>query len=76
MELKNFQKQVISDLNRYCELLNSTNSVVKAYNDYWLEKGVRVGFDAIPTKIRLKTRHTFVSKCLRVVAKPFWRAIR
>ena len=36
MELKNFQKQVISDLNRYCELLNSTNSVVKAYNDYWL----------------------------------------
>ena len=49
MELKNFQKQVISDLNRYCELLNSTNSVVKAYNDYWLEKGVRVGFDAIPT---------------------------
>ena len=34
MELKNFQKQVINDLNRYCELLNSTNSVVKAYNDY------------------------------------------
>lgn len=50
MELKNFQKQVISDLNRYCELLNSTNSVVKAYNDYWLEKGVRVGFDAIPKR--------------------------
>ena len=49
MELKNFQKQVINDLNRYCELLNSTNSVVKAYNDFWLEKGVRVGFDSIPT---------------------------
>ena len=48
MELKNFQKQVIVDLNRYCELLNSTNSVIKAYNDFWLEKGVRVGFDAIP----------------------------
>ena len=48
MELKNFQKQVIGDLNRYCELLNSTNSVIKAYNDFWLEKGVRVGFDAIP----------------------------
>lgn len=49
MELKKFQKQVISDLNRYCELLNSTNSVVKAYNDFWLEKGVRVGFEAVPT---------------------------
>lgn len=40
---------MISDLNRYCELLNSTNSVVKAYNDFWLEKGVRVGFEAVPT---------------------------
>lgn len=49
MELKKFQKQVKSDLNRYCELLNSTNSVVKAYNDFWLEKGVRVGFEAVPT---------------------------
>lgn len=49
MELKKFQKQVIGDLNRYCELLNSTNSVVKAYNDFWLEKGVQVGFNSIPT---------------------------
>lgn len=49
MELKRFQKQVIGDLNRYCELLNSTNSVVKAYNDFWLEKGVQVGFNSIPT---------------------------
>lgn len=49
MELKKFQKQVICDLNRYCELLNSTNSVVKAYNDFWLEKGVQVGFNSIPT---------------------------
>ena len=49
MELKKFQKKVLNDLNRYCELLNDTNSVVKAYNDFWLEKGVRVGFDSIPT---------------------------
>lgn len=48
MELKNFQKQVIADLNRYCELVNVTNSVVKAYSDFWEEKGVRVGFDTIP----------------------------
>ena len=48
MELKNFQKRVISELNRYCELVNTTNSVVKAYSDFWEEKGVRVGFDTIP----------------------------
>ncbi len=48
MELKNFQKQVLSDLNRYCELVNTTNSVVKAYSDFWEGKGVRVGFDTIP----------------------------
>ena len=48
MELKNFQKRVISDLNRYCELVNTTNSVVKAYSDFWEEKGVRVGFDTLP----------------------------
>lgn len=48
MELKRFQKQVISDLNRYCELLNSTNSVSKAYTDFWAEKNVHVGFGAIP----------------------------
>lgn len=49
MELKRFQKQVISDLNRYCELLNSTNSVSKAYTDFWAEKNVMVGFGGMPS---------------------------
>lgn len=49
MELKRFQKQVISDLNRYCELLNSTNSVSKAYTDFWAEKNVIVGFGGMPS---------------------------
>lgn len=49
MELKKFQKQVISDLNRYCELLNSTNSVSKAYTDFWAEKNVIVGFGGMPS---------------------------
>lgn len=49
MELKRFQKQVISDLNRYCELLNSTNSVSKAYTDFWAEKNVTVGFGGMPS---------------------------
>lgn len=49
MELKRFQKQVISDLNRYCELLNSTNSVSKAYTDFWAEKNVMIGFGGMPS---------------------------
>lgn len=49
MELKRFQKQVISDLNRYCELLTSTNSVSKAYTDFWAEKNVIVGFGGMPS---------------------------
>ena len=48
MELKRFQRQVINDLNRYCELLNSTNSVSGAYTKFWEEKNVYVGFGAIP----------------------------
>lgn len=48
MELKKFQIQVLNDLNRYCELLNSTNSVIQAYNQFWAEKYVQVGFGAIP----------------------------
>lgn len=48
MELKKFQIQVLNDLNRYCELLNSTNSVIQAYNQFWEEKYVQVGFGAIP----------------------------
>ena len=47
MELKNYQKRVISDLNRYCELLNKTGSVSAAYNAFWAEKNVIVGFDKI-----------------------------
>ena len=49
MELKRFQKQVMRDLNRYCELLNSTNSVSKAYTDFWAEKNVTVGFGGMPS---------------------------
>lgn len=48
MELKNYQKRVISDLNRYCELLNETGSVSAAYKAFWAEKNVIVGFDRIP----------------------------
>lgn len=49
MELKKYQKRVIADLKRYCELLNSTNSVIKAYSELWNEKNVIVGFGGLPS---------------------------
>ena len=48
MTPKRFQLQVLADLERYLELLNTTNSVIQAYNQFWAEKNVRVGFDDIP----------------------------
>lgn len=47
MKLKTFQEKVLKDLNRYCELLNSTNSVSSAFADFWAEKNVMVGYNGI-----------------------------
>lgn len=47
MELKKYQKQVINDLNRYMELLGETKSVSGAYNAFWNEKNIRVGFGGL-----------------------------
>ena len=48
MELKSFQRKVISDLNRYCELLNETGSMSDAYKTFWAEKNIIVSFNSIP----------------------------
>ncbi len=46
MQLKNYQKQVLRDLNQYIEVLNNGKSLSEAYAQYWLGKGVSVsGFD-------------------------------
>lgn len=41
MELKNYQIQVISDLERFLELLIEKQSISSAYSTLWNEKGVR-----------------------------------
>lgn len=43
MELKNYQKQVIADLNRFLNLLTDGQNISKAYKDLWEEKGISVG---------------------------------
>ncbi|MBR3241150.1 MAG: DEAD/DEAH box helicase family protein, partial [Parasporobacterium sp.] len=48
MELKNYQKNVISDLTRYLELLNETGNIGTAYRKLWEEKNVPVGFGGVP----------------------------
>lgn len=43
MELKNYQKRVIDDLNDYLEFLTSTQSLSRAYSEYWEAKHITVG---------------------------------
>ena len=38
MELKTYQRQVITDLSRYLELLVKTKDYIKAFNIFWQEK--------------------------------------
>lgn len=47
MELKGYQKKVIRDLSRYMELLNQKGSMAGAYNAFWNEKGVNVGYGGV-----------------------------
>lgn len=48
MELKNYQIQVIRDLERFLELLIEKQSISSAYSALWDGKGVNVGIDGMP----------------------------
>lgn len=48
MELKNYQIQVIRDLERFLELLIEKQSISSAYSTLWNGKGVNVGVDGMP----------------------------
>lgn len=43
MELKNYQKSVMRDLNRFLSLLSEKQNIKQAYNSLWTEKGVSIG---------------------------------
>ena len=38
MEMKSYQRQVISDLSRYMELLNEEQDYIAAFSQFWHEK--------------------------------------
>ena len=40
MKLKNYQKEVLSDLERFVTHVNDCSSIAQAYSDYWAEKGI------------------------------------
>ena len=47
MELKNYQKRVLRELDAYMSLLNSTQSLNAAYNKHWEQLGIAVGFSGL-----------------------------
>ncbi len=49
MELKNYQKNVISDLSLYLDLVNKENDYISAYSSFWASKGIHVGFGGVPS---------------------------
>ena len=44
MELKNYQKQVLNDIDTFLTKLSMTYDLKKAFSDFWEEKGFTVGF--------------------------------
>ena len=48
MELKTYQKKVISDLSTYMQLLNQTGKIDQAYRLFWNQKGLPVESGKIP----------------------------
>ena len=48
MELKNYQKRVLRELDAYIALLNSTQNLNTAYNRHWNQLGIHIGFDGLP----------------------------
>lgn len=49
MELKGYQKNVLSDLRHFLELLTEKQNIKYAYNALWKEKGISVGMEGMPS---------------------------
>lgn len=48
MELKNYQRRVVSDLENYLQLLNETGSMSEAFAAFWWDRQIQVGVAGIP----------------------------
>lgn len=75
MELKKYQKRVIDDLNDYLEILTSTQSLSRAYSDYWEARHITVGSKTSPVQEyqnTIRMFQTFATRSRQVVARHFW----
>lgn len=49
MELKNYQKKVMTDLNSYMECLSRSENLISAWREYWFRQDINVGFGGVPS---------------------------
>lgn len=47
MELKNYQKKVIADLNHFLVLLKQTLNISKAFKEFWQDQNIHVGANGV-----------------------------
>ena len=48
MELKNYQKRVLSDLDLFMEKLKQTENIDAAYTQTWMDNGIMIGTTGLP----------------------------
>lgn len=48
MELKNYQKKVIADLQNYLHSLKQSANLAEAWKNYWQTKDIAVGNGGVP----------------------------
>ena len=48
MELKNYQKAVMSDLSSFLDAVDRENDIIKGWRSYWSQKDVPVGPEGVP----------------------------
>jgi len=48
MNLNNYQREVMDDLSKYLSALNETGDLFKAWQKYWNDKDIAVGFGGVP----------------------------
>lgn len=48
MELKNYQQNVLSDLESYIKAIDQTNNLTEGWEKYWEEKDIHIGLGGVP----------------------------
>ncbi|MCQ5384697.1 DEAD/DEAH box helicase family protein [Hungatella hathewayi] len=49
MELKTYQKKVMSNLSSYLDCVDRSDDLFKAWKDYWEQQDIHIGFGGVPS---------------------------